>query len=152
MSKRGKKCQNVSKPCFLTLFFDTRAPAREVCKFVSKRVKKRCVSKNVCTRPRVKKQNHRFRMMFRDERCQNVSRTHFLILFFDTCPLLREVCKFVSKSLTQIACQTMSRNMCVSKRVNKHKRPNNAVVRVSNLLKYINKCQKSISKSICAPL
>ena len=41
---------------------------------MSKRVKKIRVSKNVCTRPRVKKQNLRFRVMFRVKTCQNVSK------------------------------------------------------------------------------
>ena len=42
-----KTCQNVSKAYFLSLFFDTCVPVREVCKFVSKRVKRLRGPRNV---------------------------------------------------------------------------------------------------------
>ena len=132
---RVKTCQNVSKQYFLTLFFDTCAAVREVCKFVSKRVKKHCVSKNVCTRPRVKRQTHRFRLMFRVKTYQNVVKTYF-------CPSgSLEMC---TKAL-QILPNQLQKCQSVSKRFKKRRKCKKTPC-FSRVSKRVEMCQ-NVSKS-----
>ena len=65
----------VKNTCFDT-FFDAGDSVADVCKCVSKRVKKVCVSKNVAQRLRVKNQKLVKTHILRVKTCQNVSKIH----------------------------------------------------------------------------
>ena len=89
-------------------------------------------------------------MHIRVKTCQNVSKTYFLTLFFDTCSRLREVCKFVSKSVKKTRVKTcFATPTCqnVSNVSKKQKRPKTQGFACLNVSQSVKTCQ-NVSKSV----